>query len=511
VALENINHFFLLVLENRSFDHLLGFSGIASDHLLSSPIPAGYPGAWQSPNFGARQGADYAVSPDPPHEFQNIMHQLTGKPPAAWPGNGCPYPPINLSGFVASYEANPPQGAALNPQAVMSCFQSGQLAVIQELAQTFGVADQWFSSLPGPTWPNRLFIHAGTSGGLDHSPGSTETVKLEFLSGFKFQSPHLFEILDRAHPAPLKWRIYHGDCLPQVLSLSDLIHITAPGEHFRPFDQFAKDVADPSFDCSYIFIEPNYGHDLTSDPTKDSLDGNSMHPVSDVRDGETLIKNVYEALRQSPIWKESALILLWDEHGGFFDHCVPPATVPPDGDRTYANTNFAFTQLGVRVPALVISPYTPPGSVLSALCDHSAFIKLLCKRFSLPEPTARVRWTGDLSPLFSLDTPRDADAPMSLPDPRSLESRLAGQLGAMLARIRGEPDPKAELTSPLRGSLGTSGGALSLAATVDAQIGGEAAEPAIQARLAAIRTGEDARDYIREVQGRIAAHFQRTP
>lgn len=508
MALEDIDHFFVLALENRSFDHLLGFSGIASGHLLTSPVPAGYAGDGRSPNYGAKAGADFAVNPDPPHETEHILQQLTGRSPGDWPGCADPYPAINLSGFVASYQANLRTEAAFDPEAVMGCFQAGQLAVIPALAKAFGVADQWFSSLPGPTWPNRLFLHAGTSGGLDHSPGPGETVTLEFLRGFRFQSPHIFEMLDQAGPAPLPWRIYHGDPLPQVLSLGDLIHITAPGDHFRPMDRFAEDVRDPAFDRRYVFIEPNYGHDLTSDPTKDSLDGNSMHPVSDVRDGEALIKEVYEALRQSPIWTKSALIVVWDEHGGFFDHCVPPATVAPDGDRTYARSSFAFTQLGVRVPALVISPYTPAGAVFSSLCDHAAVIKLLCRRFALKEPTKRVEWTGDLSPLFSLGSPR-TDTPLALPSPWPAEGPSAPRSASVAAPNPDAQDPAAALSSPIRGSVGTTGGALALAATVDRQIRGDDAEDAIQARLASIRTGADARAYVQEVQTRIAAHFSR--
>ena len=166
-----IQHVFVLMLENRAFDHMLGFSGITGKDAANggSTQINGLTGS-ETNTFNGRaypvlQGADNVMPADPGHEFNNVLEQLCGA--GANYAAGSTYPAINNAGFAASYAAS---GGAANPGEVMKCFAPQQLPVLVALAQEFAVCDNWHASMPGPTWPNRMFIHAASSGGLDHSP-----------------------------------------------------------------------------------------------------------------------------------------------------------------------------------------------------------------------------------------------------------------------------------------------------------------------------------------------------
>jgi len=175
-----IEHVFVLMLENRAFDHLLGFSGITGQDAANSGSTGinGLTGS-EANTFNGRAysvsgGADDVMPVDPEHEFTNVLEQLCG-PGATYPAGGA-YPAINNTGFVASYVAS---GGAADPGEVMKCFAPEQLPILTALAQEFAVCDNWYASMPGPTWPNRMFVHAASSGGLDHSPTTEEIVEWE--------------------------------------------------------------------------------------------------------------------------------------------------------------------------------------------------------------------------------------------------------------------------------------------------------------------------------------------
>ncbi len=159
-----IQHIFVLMLENRSFDHMLGFSGIhGTDAWSNTPTQInGLSGAesnsFNGTNFPVTHGADNVMPLDPHHEFGDILCQLCG-PGVTYPAAGA-YPPINDSGFVASYVAS---GGGANPGEIMKCYDPGQLPVLNALATEFVVCDNWYGSMPGPTWPNRMFVHAASS------------------------------------------------------------------------------------------------------------------------------------------------------------------------------------------------------------------------------------------------------------------------------------------------------------------------------------------------------------
>ena len=356
-----IKHVFVLMLENRSFDHMLGFSGITGTDAATGHATAidGLNGSesnsFNGINYPVMQGAPDRAPHDPPHGFSGVLQQLCGE--GAVYVSGEPYPPINNSGFVAAYAKSHPE----MPDGPMRCFTPDQVPVLTALAQEFVVCDRWFSSMPGPTEPNRWFVHAGTAGFFDEAPSKKEYAETfsSPWSGIAFDQGTIF---DRLRDAGLKYRIYGCDSFPNVAMLKGVSRTFDVDD----FEDFESDVASSSYDAAYTFIEPSY------DAFSDFSDGNSHHPLGSVKAGEILIKKTYEALRRSPIWENSLLIITYDEHGGFYDHVAPPsARATGSKGRKYG---FTFDQLGPRVPAVIVSPLIPRNVIDHRQYEHSSIV-----------------------------------------------------------------------------------------------------------------------------------------
>src|SRR5208337_2252270 len=191
-----------------------------------------------------------------------------------------------------------------------------------------------FSSLPGPTWPNRFFVHSGTCKGHIKMP-----------QGLYIQNEHFYDqntIYDELDKKDISWSIYHYG-MPHTLLFT---HLWVKPEHFHRMSGFFDAASGPEEQFpQYVFIEPSYG----------GTDENDQHPPTDIRKGEYLIAQIYNALRGNEnLWNSTLFVLLYDEHGGFYDHVLPPGTVPPDD----AVSEYAFNQYGVRVPALTVPTTT---------------------------------------------------------------------------------------------------------------------------------------------------------
>jgi hypothetical protein len=281
------------------------------------------------------------------------------------------------------------------------------------LAREFAICDQWFSSLPCPTWPNRFFQLAATSGGLDDSPSSLDVVSSTTVAGYEFENGNIFDLLDANC---IDWTIFEGDDFPVSFSLKGM-NLNLLQGRFKGFDDFATELDKPTFGSKFVFIEPKYGaHGFDATGPGDIACGNSMHPLDDVTRGEALIKKVYETIRNSPHWEKSLLIVTFDEHGGFYDHVAPCAAVPPGDLQTasYVHNNFKFDRLGVRVPALIISPFTPRGVIDHTVYDHTSMLATVERLFGIGAMTNRDRAAKDVRGLLSLATPR-TDCPTALP------------------------------------------------------------------------------------------------
>ena len=379
----------------------------------------------------------YTVSPtagdrtfhtqDVKHQFPDVLTQLCGQAQgqAVNANNGLKggaYPQVTNTGFAADYAINSDSN---NPGEPMRCFAQGTLPVLTALAKEFVLCDHWFSSMAGPTEPNRMFAHAATSGGWDDSPSNSDYEKIFGLkvagdasAGISFENGTIFDALRRAK---VPFRIYAGDQFPQVGLLSGISLYSDVDD----FANFAGDVDNPTYDAAYTFIEPRY--DTISQNLGLPFVNNSQHPANSVALGEALIKTVYETIRNSPHWNQSMLIITWDEHGGFFDHVTPPpATRIPTGsppqDIEGRSFGFMFDQYGPRVPAVVISPWCPQNMIDHRQFEHSSIPATIEQLFGLKPLTIRDTEAIGVQTLASLSAPRNVTTP--IPD-----ALAAGQPG----------------------------------------------------------------------------------
>jgi phospholipase C len=479
-----LTNVFVLMLENHSFDNLLALSGIEGI-IAATPADSN---SFNGVTYNFKGDAPGTMPTDPGHEFTDVVEQLAGQGAVYVPHGQ--YPPINNSGFAANYATTTTEGPTPPTQdigLIMAGFNTeGQLPALYDLAKNFVVCDQWFSSLPGPTWPNRFFLHGASSNGLDHSPSSAEIAEWESVDGFRY--PH-GSIFDAMNEAGITWRLYHdknGPVEGTVSQVSAIHNIELWDVH--PLTDFVTDVQQSTYPYQYTFIEPNYG-DIVSGTYEG---GTSQHPMDGVAGGEGLITTVYEAIRNSPLWESSMLIITYDEHGGFYDH-FPPGPAPPPDDNSgtkYNKYGFNFTRYGVRVPAVVVSPLTGAGVVDHTIYDHSSVLATLEWLFGLPPLTQRDATAHNLIDLISTtvrkDTPttlkRSAAPPRSRP-PLTPEEAAAREL---------EPVPE---ESTLMGMLG-------VVRKADRKLSGGAAAAE---RFKGIKTRGEARAYIRDVMANVEA------
>jgi phospholipase C len=344
-----IEHVIVLALENRSFDHMLGACQAVKSDI--DGIPAGPPrtNTYGGKDYPQAPGAARIVTDDPRHETPHVLQQLSID--ATGHSN---------TGFVADYATAYPMLSDDGRAEIMKYHALGTLPALHTLARNFTVCDHWFASVPGPTWTNRLFLMSGTSLGRVGMPAGLMDLNLHW-----YDQPSLF---DRLNERGVTWAVYHGDAPLSLL----LTHQWEPRNVacYRPMPRFFTDAAGPAEEFpAFSFIEPAY-----LDPG-----ANDDHPSHDVLAGEALIAGVYNALRANEtLWEASLLVVLFDEHGGFYDHVPPPTAVPPD----HHQEEYTFDRLGVRVPALLVSPYAANAVFKDAL-DHTSLLKFLIDKWSL--------------------------------------------------------------------------------------------------------------------------------
>lgn len=277
----------------------------------------------------------------------------------------------------------------------MGFYPAGFLRSLHTLAESFTVCDRWFSSVPGPTWPNRLFALSGTSKGRVLMPESIDELNL-----------HLYNqttLFDRLNQSKIGWKVYFGDA---PLSLLFTHQWQSPNlRRYMPLSQFEEDAAGPASEFpSFCFVEPRYlGNNANDD-----------HPDHDVRAGEALIATVYNALRRNEeLFASTLLVVTFDEHGGFYDRLSPPGTIAPDDH----HEEYDFSRLGVRVPTLLVSPYSA-AKRSHQVFDHTSLLKYLIDKWKLGHLGKRAAAANSIGPLLR-KTPRpDDELPPSLRVPR---------------------------------------------------------------------------------------------
>ena len=379
-----IENIVVLMLENRSFDHLLGFfpGGPNFDGLKGDEANYEQPVTQSGLKVTVSRDAPVVpdVDPGPDHDVPNVHIQLFGQ---AGPYPDDPNAPHN-NGFLYDYAQVTHEVATAAH--VMRCHDPANVPTLTALAQEFAICDRWFSSVPGPTWPNRFFAHAATSGG--HSDNAIR------IYGMR-------TIYENLHDTGKTWRIYFHD-FPQSLALEHQLQFAFT--NYEYIDEFFK-AAEAGTLPQYTFIEPRY---FNEGPFR----ANDMHPIHGVVGGEQLIADVYEALRKGSQWENMLFVVVCDEHGGLYDHVLPPKAVNPDG---LVSPEFDFSHLGVRVPAIVVSPWIPKGTIASTVYDHTSILATVRDVFGLGRSlTQRDAQANTLLSLLTETAPR-ADAPMTLP------------------------------------------------------------------------------------------------
>jgi phospholipase C len=384
--LGEINHIVVLMLENRSFDHMLGYlkrdgmpdvEGLTGDEKNVDREGNTYP-VWElQPDQTAfhKPGKPYDQSLDPCHSVQCVRAQLAGD-------NG---------GFVQNF-IDMKHPAPEDRRLPMGHYSARHVPAYDFLARQYCVCDAWHASVPGDTWPNRLFSLAGRDGPRVGLERRILELLGKLLPGKAVNAPPIYDVptftrlLD-----PAQWRWYSHD--PATLRAADsryreLFHVDR--EDFAYFDRkkiaiFTELAEAPIVGDSFLddaangvlrevsWIDPNF-----IDLHIFDSGSNDDHPPSDIKAGQALVMDLYHALVASPQWPETMLVITYDEHGGFYDHVVPPAT---DDDSGYAT-------FGVRVPALIVGP-----RVKNFVCkqgfDHTTLIKTILLRFAA-DPEAAI-------------------------------------------------------------------------------------------------------------------------
>jgi len=347
-----IKHVVLLMLENHSFDEMLGCFQEKYPYLegVNPNNPPRFNVDSKGNKYHQLPKDSYSMKLDPLHDFEDVKEQMAE-------GNAG-----FIKNFLAHYKCKATQEECHN---IMGYYRRGFLPALHALAEDFTICDHWFSSLPGPTWPNRLFALSGTSSGYVTMPDGIKD--LDFVKTIDHQTQKT--IFDRLSEKGKTWKIFFYD-FPESLIFANQ---RKPDKlsHYNSIDEFFKDDTqkDESSFPDFVFIEPKYF----------GLDQNDDHPPHTIMKAEKLIGDVYNAIRSNDsLWNTTLLIVVFDEHGGFYDHVMPPPAVPPDNQLT----EYTFDQLGLRVPAILVSPWVKRG-VDTTIYDHTSLLKYLINKWDL--------------------------------------------------------------------------------------------------------------------------------
>jgi phospholipase C len=330
-----------VMMENRSYDHQLGaraLEGLGGDGLqpgMSNP--------------------DLDGNPIAPYVAERDQHCIQHDPPHGWDTTRAQFNAGACDGFVTVHQIAHDDDRTLTEP--MQYLTRNEVPVSWALADAYTSCDRWFASNMAPTWPNRFYWLTGTSMGTMDNP-------LPDVITW----PTVFH---RLTEAGVSWKSYFAT-IPTVSLIDGLDHEA----HVFGFADFLAD-AEAGTLPAVSYIDPAFN---------DSDDHPPAHPIN----GQQFIAAVYTALADSPQWKNCLLLVVYDEHGGFFDHVPPPTAV----DDLAAQ---GFDQLGFRVPALVVGPYVKAGHVSSVVYDHTSALKFLENQFGLPPFTARVTAAADLT------------------------------------------------------------------------------------------------------------------
>ncbi|HYN26444.1 MAG TPA: alkaline phosphatase family protein [Pyrinomonadaceae bacterium] len=409
--LEKIDHIVVLMMENRSFDHMLGYLKLEGSNPNVDGLDAEMSNSHNGTSYPVQRLIGTVFEHDPGHGADAVAQQLSNH-------NG---------GFVSNYASI---HAEDDPALIMGYHNGSSVPVYDHLARNFCVCDRWFCSVPGATWPNRLYAVAGKS------PSQAKKVPI-------YDLPSFVRHLDAAK---VSWGWYAHDVA--TLRLIDGKYRVGHRSKFFWFDRrtwlkpitFLHHAASGNLPA-VSWIDPNFVDYSVTGPRE----SNDDHPPSDVMAGQDLALKLYNAIVNSPAWKKTLLLIVYDEHGGFYDH-VEPKDAP--------DNNPSFQTYGVRVPALVISPWVERGKVSHKLFDHTSIIKTILLRFcrqldgTIPDMGLRVTNAEQLGSLLTLTAPREPtpiEAYQHLIE-RVAQWRVDGFKKRTMRQARGQAPERREVT-----------------------------------------------------------------
>ena len=367
MSLANIDHLVVCMFENRSLDNMLGFLYDPA-HLPAHNLPPrnsatfdglAFGGPWTNDDSsGAAVAASEPTTRWPPANNQHVV-------PTPDPGE--PFDDVTeqifdggsvgtMKGFIHNF-AKQSGAAPNNERQIMQSYSAAQLPVLSTLARAFAVSDEWFSSVPSQTWPNRSFAHAGSSDGnvvnKPYIPYGIDTV---------------FTTLNAAN---VSWRVYHNTFYtPSLTRIQFSKHFFLSGfEHYKRFlDRCNASAGAPASMKlpAYTFLEPRFVAERWLDGVHHSED---YHPPHNILHAETFLASVYNAVKTSPYRDRILLLITFDEHGGTYDHVVPKSGAKPPAPGSVGKNGFKFDRFGVRVPAIIVSSYVKPGTVFRTPAD----------------------------------------------------------------------------------------------------------------------------------------------
>jgi phospholipase C len=368
-TLPGIEHIVVLMMENHSFDNILGMLGRGDGFTLGA------------------NGLPTAANPYPDGKTQHAFRmpttcQLPSLPSQEWLASHNAYDNGRMDGFVRTPIG--PTSSQLVGGVAMGYWTGDDLPFTYSLAKTFPIGDRWFSSVMGQTFPNRRYLIAGTSVGMTDDGGTSVLSLIAPAAGT------VFNLLDNHG---ISWEnyaaSYPGGATPELFALNDAL---PEAFHHKALGDFFTDAAAGRLPA-FSFLDPDYSTQSQENP-------------QNIVVGEALVAQVVHAIGTSPLWPSTLFVLMYDEHGGYYDHVPPPPAIPPDaippivqpGESGYDG----FARYGFRVPSVVVSPYAKRDHVSHVLYDHTSVLAMVERKWNLPALTYRDANANDLADFLDL-------------------------------------------------------------------------------------------------------------
>jgi phospholipase C len=361
-------HVVVVMMENRSFDHFFG---------------------WLPGSNGKQAGLTYRDSAGVSHPTHSLPPDYQGcgflDPGHSYTDGRVQYHNGACDGFLfAGSDSDPSNGLPNRANDIFAIGYYGQsdLPFLGAAGPAFTVLDNYFCGIMAETYPNRFYMHAAQTDRLVNNM-TTSTLPT---------------IWDRLQEKGLSARYYFNDLPFLALWGSKYVNIS------KPFSQFLADAAAGTLP-NVAYVDPGFAGETTDDSNDD-------HPHADIRDGEAFLNQIYDAVRNSPNWPKTVLIINFDEWGGFFDHVPPPLAPIPTASAAAGDTD---GRLGFRVPCLVISPYARRNFIGHEQFDHTSILKMIEWRFGLPPLTVRDQTANNLADVLNFAAPQISAPAFTVP------------------------------------------------------------------------------------------------